>query len=115
MTTAGNTSVHDDKLYYSIGAPCNICDPGDYAKIYRMNLDGSNIETIASGVRNTVGFDFDPKNGELWFTNNGRDWMSETCPTTRSMSSRARIRILVSLVLPSGQHPRSRVRLGQVV
>lgn len=72
--------VRDNKLYYAIGAPCNICDPGEYAKIYRMNLDGSGIETIASGVRNTVGFDFDPKNGQLWFTDNGRDWLSEEFP-----------------------------------
>jgi glucose/arabinose dehydrogenase len=72
--------VHKDKLYFPIGAPCNICDPGDYAKIYRMDLDGSNIETVASGVRNTVGFDFDPKTGSLWFTDNGRDWFSEELP-----------------------------------
>jgi len=72
--------VHNDKLYYAIGAPCNICDPGEYAKIYRMDLDGGNIETIASGVRNTVGFDFDPKTGHLWFTDNGRDWLSEELP-----------------------------------
>jgi glucose/arabinose dehydrogenase len=72
--------VHDNKLYYNIGAPCNICDPGEYAKIYRMNLDGSGIETIASGVRNTVGYDFDPKTGDLWFTDNGRDWFSEELP-----------------------------------
>ena len=72
--------VHDNKLYYNIGAPCNICDPGEYAKIYRMNLDGSGNETIAAGVRNTVGFDFDPKGGDLWFTNNGRDWFSEELP-----------------------------------
>ncbi|MBS0447178.1 MAG: PQQ-dependent sugar dehydrogenase [Proteobacteria bacterium] len=72
--------VHDNKLYYNIGAPCNICDPGDYAKIYRMNLDGSGNETIAAGVRNTVGYDFDPKTNDLWFTNNGRDWLSEELP-----------------------------------
>jgi glucose/arabinose dehydrogenase len=72
--------VHDNKLYYAIGAPCNICDPGEYGKIYRMNLDGSGNETIASGVRNTVGFDFDPKTGDLWFTDNGRDWFSEELP-----------------------------------
>ena len=72
--------VHDNKLYYNIGAPCNICDPGEYAKIYRMNLDGTGNETIAAGVRNTVGFDFDPKSGDLWFTNNGRDWLSEELP-----------------------------------
>ena len=45
-----------------------------------MNLDGTGIETIASGVRNTVGFDFDPKTGNLWFTDNGRDWFSEELP-----------------------------------
>ena len=72
--------IKGDKLYFNIGAPCNICDPGEYAKIYRMNLDGTGIETIASGVRNTVGFDFDPKTGDLWFTNNGRDWLSEELP-----------------------------------
>ena len=72
--------IRDNKLYFAIGAPCNICDPGEYAKIYRMNLDGSGMETIASGVRNTVGFDFDPKTGNLWFTDNGRDWFSEELP-----------------------------------
>jgi len=72
--------IKDEKLYFPIGAPCNICDPGEYAKIYRMNLDGSDIETIASGVRNTVGFDFHPKTGDLWFTDNGRDWLSEEIP-----------------------------------
>ncbi len=72
--------IHKDKLYFPIGAPCNICDPGEYAKIYRMNLDGSGMETLASGVRNTVGFDFDPKTDRLWFTDNGRDWLSEEIP-----------------------------------
>ncbi|VTU22472.1 PQQ-dependent sugar dehydrogenase [Variovorax sp. RA8] len=72
--------IHKDKLYFPIGAPCNICDPGEYAKIYRMNLDGSGMETVASGVRNTVGFDFDPKTDRLWFTDNGRDWLSEELP-----------------------------------
>jgi glucose/arabinose dehydrogenase len=72
--------VHQNKLYFPVGAPCNICDPGEWAKIFRMDLDGSNVETIASGVRNTVGFDFDPKTGYLWFTDNGRDWFSEELP-----------------------------------
>ncbi len=71
----------DHKLYFSIGGPCNICDAGgDFATIRRMNLDGSNVQTIAQGVRNTVGFDFDPRDGSLWFTNNGRDWLSEDLP-----------------------------------
>jgi len=71
----------DGKLYVPIGAPCNICDPGEgFAKILKMNLDGSGVETVATGVRNTVGFDFDPKDGSLWYTNNGRDWLSEDLP-----------------------------------
>jgi glucose/arabinose dehydrogenase len=73
--------VHNGKLYYAVGAPCNLCEPDDqHGRIFRMNLDGSNIETIAQGVRNTVGFDFDPKTGDLWFTDNGRDWFSEDLP-----------------------------------
>lgn len=71
----------DNKLYVPTGAPCNICEekPG-FMQIARMNLDGSGMEVVAKGVRNTVGFDFDPKNGELWYTNNGRDWLSEDLP-----------------------------------
>jgi len=72
--------IRDNKLYYAVGAPCNICDPGEWGKIFRMNLDGSGVETIAAGVRNTVGFDFEPKTGRLWFTDNGRDWLSEELP-----------------------------------
>ena len=71
----------DGKLYVPIGAPCNNCDPAaTHAKIIKMNLDGSGVETVALGVRNTVGFDFDPKTKDLWFTNNGRDWLSEDLP-----------------------------------
>jgi glucose/arabinose dehydrogenase len=71
----------DNKLYVPVGAPCNICEPADtHAKIMRMNLDGSGVETVARGVRNTVGFDWDPKTRELWFTDNQRDWLSEDLP-----------------------------------
>jgi len=71
----------DGKLYVPVGAPCNICEVSDtHAKIMRMNLDGTNVETVARGVRNTVGFDFDPKTGHLWFTDNQRDWLSEDLP-----------------------------------
>jgi glucose/arabinose dehydrogenase len=72
--------IHNNRLYFPVGAPCNICDPGQWAKIFSMNLDGSDVQTVASGVRNTVGFDFDPKSGNLWFTDNGRDWFSEELP-----------------------------------
>ena len=81
-----------------------------------MNLDGSGIETIASGVRNTVGFDFDPKTGNLWFTDNGRDWLSEELPNDElNHVDAARQAALRLSVLPPGQHPRSGIRLGQVV
>ncbi|HET6368698.1 MAG TPA: PQQ-dependent sugar dehydrogenase [Pseudomonadales bacterium] len=71
----------DGKLYLPVGAPCNICEPSDqYAQIRRINLDGSGMEVVARGVRNTVGFDFHPKTKELWFTDNQRDWLSEDLP-----------------------------------
>lgn len=71
----------DGKLYVPIGAPCNICNAGDpFAAISRMNPDGSDFEIFARGVRNTVGFDWDPLTGELWFTDNGRDNLGNDLP-----------------------------------
>ena len=71
----------DKKLYVPFGAPCNICEPAEqYAQIRRYNRDGSGMEVIARGVRNSVGFDFHPKTGELWFTDHGRDWMGDDTP-----------------------------------
>jgi glucose/arabinose dehydrogenase len=72
----------DGKLYVPVGAPCNICepDPAKYAQIFRVNADGSGMEIVARGVRNTVGFDFHPRSKELWFTDNQRDWLSEDMP-----------------------------------
>jgi glucose/arabinose dehydrogenase len=71
----------DSRLYVQIGAPCNICEPTEeYAQIRRYVADGSNMEVVARGVRNTVGFDFHPQTGELWFTDNGRDWQAENGP-----------------------------------
>ncbi|HEU0277148.1 MAG TPA: PQQ-dependent sugar dehydrogenase [Rhodanobacteraceae bacterium] len=71
----------DGKLYVSIGAPCNICNPGpDYARIIRMNPDGSDWQTVATGIRNSVGFDWQPGTHALWFTNNGRDLMGDDIP-----------------------------------
>lgn len=71
----------DGKLYVPIGAPCNICDPGpDFAKIIRMNPDGSNWQNVATGIRNSVGFDWQPGTHTLWFTNNGRDLMGDDIP-----------------------------------
>ncbi|UXR65246.1 PQQ-dependent sugar dehydrogenase [Bdellovibrio bacteriovorus] len=71
----------DGKLYVPVGANCNICDPGkDYARIYRIDVNGTSKEEVASGVRNTVGFDFHPESKELWFTDNGRDWLGDDRP-----------------------------------
>ena len=73
----------DGKLYVPVGAPCNICLSEDsiFASIARMNADGSDLEIIAHGVRNTVGFDWDPRDSSLWFTENGRDWMGDDMPS----------------------------------
>ena len=46
----------------------------------RINADGTGREIIANGVRNTVGFDWHPTTGELWFTENGRDWLGDDAP-----------------------------------
>ncbi len=71
----------DGKLYVPVGAPCNVCDRGDpYASITRMNPDGSGWEVFARGIRNSVGFDWDPRTGDLWFTDNGRDWLGDDRP-----------------------------------
>ena len=72
----------DGKLYVPVGAPCNICLSEDsvYASITRLNADGTGREIIAHGVRNTVGFDWHPETGELWFTDNGRDMMGNDLP-----------------------------------
>jgi glucose/arabinose dehydrogenase len=71
----------DGKLYVGLGAPCNICDPeAPLAGIARMEPDGSGFEPFASGVRNTVGFDWHPDTGELWFTDNGRDQLGDDVP-----------------------------------
>ena len=72
----------DGKLYVPVGAPCNICEPKKpvYASITRMNPDGTDFEIFASGVRNTVGFDWNPNTKEIWFTDNGRDLMGNDIP-----------------------------------
>lgn len=72
----------DGKLYVPVGAPCNNCLSEDsiFATITRMNADGTGLEIIAKGVRNSVGFDWDPRDGSLWFTDNGRDMMGDDVP-----------------------------------
>jgi len=72
----------DGRLYVPVGAPCNVCEPPGplYATITRIDVNGGTPEVVARGVRNSVGFDFQPGTGELWFTDNGRDWLGDDQP-----------------------------------
>jgi glucose/arabinose dehydrogenase len=71
----------DGKLYFNIGAPGNIVMP-TYMEASIMRVDPAKgvLETVALGVRNSVGMDFNPKTKELWFTNHGRDWLGDDSP-----------------------------------
>jgi glucose/arabinose dehydrogenase len=72
----------DGKLYIQVGANCNVCEinSGIHGMIRRYNPDGTGMEIVARGVRNTVGFDWHPVTKELWFTDNGRDWAGNDGP-----------------------------------
>ncbi|KKN36444.1 hypothetical protein LCGC14_0773560 [marine sediment metagenome] len=71
----------DNKLYVTVGAPCNICDvSGTEASIIRMNADGSDAEIYAKGIRNSVGLDFQPDTGTLYFTDNNVDMLGDDTP-----------------------------------
>ncbi len=75
--------THDEfgNIYTNVGAPCNVCLKEDprYASI--VKFDGNNWEVVARGVRNSVGFDFHPLSGELYFGDNGRDWLGDDMPS----------------------------------
>lgn len=69
------------KLFVPQGAPCNICEVKDpYGTILIMDSDGKNMKPFARGVRNSVGFDWHPITRDLWFTDNGRDWLGDDSP-----------------------------------
>src|SRR5499433_444047 len=71
----------DNKLYFNVGAPCNICMPSPaHAQLRRINLDGSGAEVVARGIRQVVGMDWHPVLGQLYFSENSRDWLSEDIP-----------------------------------
>lgn len=72
----------DDKLYVPVGAPCNICESEDriFNTITRLNTDGTDMEIVHEGIRNTVGFTWHPSTDELWFTDNGRDHFGDDKP-----------------------------------
>ena len=83
----------DGRLYVPVGAPCNVCDPDErHGLIARISVDAartggaagpaaSDYEVFARGVRNSVGFDWQPQTRELWFTDNGRDMMGDDLPS----------------------------------
>jgi glucose/arabinose dehydrogenase len=80
----------DGWLYVSVGAPCNVCNEPGFGVILRQRLDGSGRETFASGIRNSVGFAWHPKSGDLWFTDNGRDlWGDDRPPCELNRASTA--------------------------
>lgn len=74
----------DDMLYVPVGAPCNVCNKEDenpvFASLTRLDPKSGQIEIIAHGIRNTVGFTWHPETGNLWFTDNNRDWMGDDTP-----------------------------------
>ncbi len=80
------------RLYIPRGVPCNICefDGERFALIESWNPDGSDRRIEARGVRNTVGFDFHPVTGRLWFSNHGRDWAGNDNPSDTVHWLRAR-------------------------
>jgi len=78
----------DNKLYVTLGQPFNV-PPKDKRDLYkewgiggivRVDRDGKNREVYIDGVRNSVGIDFNPANGELWFTDNQVDGMGDDIP-----------------------------------
>ncbi len=72
----------DKRLYLAQGSTCNVCEEEDErrATMMRFNLDGGNGEIIATGLRNSVGFDWAPWNGLMYATDNGRDLLGDDYP-----------------------------------
>jgi glucose/arabinose dehydrogenase/cytochrome c553 len=70
------------KLYVTVGSSCNVCiEEEPYrAEMLQMNADGTNVRTYATGLRNSVGFDWNPKTQQLFATDNGRDLIGDDTP-----------------------------------
>lgn len=69
----------DNKLYVSVGSTCNACDESspESAALLQMNLDGTGRKIFASGLRNTIGFAFEPNSGEIYGMDHGIDWLGD--------------------------------------
>jgi glucose/arabinose dehydrogenase len=100
----------DKKLYVPVGSPCNICNPeagtsaGKFSRIFRLNFNAQRTQVVskdvvAKGVRNTVGFDWDPTTNELWFTDNGRDNIEDDL----TPDARRRLISELGIVIPPGE------------
>jgi glucose/arabinose dehydrogenase/cytochrome c553 len=72
----------DGWMYVSIGSSCNVCVEEDRrrATIVRYRPDGTGEEVFATGLRNAVGFDWRPEDGQIYATDNGRDLLGDDFP-----------------------------------
>jgi glucose/arabinose dehydrogenase len=72
----------DGMLYVNVGSTCNACIEADprSAALLRYTPDGANEEIFATGLRNTAGFDWSPRDGKLYGTDNGRDLLGDDFP-----------------------------------
>lgn len=86
-------AIKKGKLVIAVGAPCNVCSVDNTAEIRQINLSTLKTVALAQGVRNSVGFDWHPLTGQLWFTDNGRDFMGDTIPADE-----------LNVVTKNGQH-----------
>lgn len=72
----------DGQLYVSTGSSCNVCEEGDprRAAVVRTTPEGDDAGLFATGLRNSVGLAVHPATGEIWATDNGRDWLGDDLP-----------------------------------
>ena len=71
-------------FYIPVGPPCNVCMiPSGTAQYRHVNPDEGLSEVAALGQRNSVGGDVDPRSGQLWFSENARDWMGDNIPSDK--------------------------------
>ena len=72
----------DGMLYISVGSVCNDCKEADKEVATMLQIDPKTWKrtVFASGLRNTIGFDWHPKTGEMWGVDNGRDWQGDKWP-----------------------------------
>ncbi|RZJ08649.1 MAG: YbhB/YbcL family Raf kinase inhibitor-like protein [Rubrivivax sp.] len=69
----------DGMLYISVGSTCNACNESnpENATLLRASPDGKSRVIVASGLRNTIGYDWHPVTGELWGMDHGMDFLGD--------------------------------------